>query len=98
MPQMPSIKIQSKSSLPMLLILLALIAGFIFYFQIIKPGEVNTYEILPDIQREVLKFRTFKNLELNFSVLERADFKSLRIFGEVPVKPSPGGKQDLFSQ
>lgn len=91
-------KIQSKSSLPIILILLALIAGFIFYFQIIRPGEVNEYEILPDVQGEILKFRAFKNLQLDFSVLERADFKSLRIFGETPVKTSPGGKTDLFSQ
>ena len=98
MPQTPFSKIQPKSSLPMILVLLALIAGFVFYFQIIRPGQVNQYGIPPDVQREVLKFRVFKNLQLDFSVFERADFKSLRVFGEVPVKPAPGGKQDLFSQ
>ena len=82
----------------MILVLLVLIAGFIFYFQIIRPGQVNKYEISPDSQREILRFRAFKNLQLDFSVFERADFKSLRVFGEVPVKPVPGGKQDPFSQ
>ena len=82
----------------MILLLLSLIAGLVFYFQIIRPGQVNEYEILPDVQREVLKFRTFKDMQLDFSVFERADFKNLRIFGEVPVRPVPGGKQDLFSQ
>ena len=82
----------------MILVLLALVAGFVFYFQIIRPGQVNEHELLPDVQRELSKFRVFKNLQLNFSIFERADFKSLRIFGEVPVKTAPGGKADLFSQ
>ncbi len=82
----------------MILILLFLIAGLVFYFQIIRPGQANEYEILPDVQREVLKFRTFKDMQLDFSVFERPDFKNLRIFGEVPVRPAPGGKQDLFTQ
>ena len=82
----------------MILLLLSLIAGLVFYFQIIRSGQVNEYEILPDVQREVLKFRTFKDMQLDFSVFERADFKNLRIFGEVPVRPAPGGKADLFSQ
>lgn len=82
----------------MILLLLSLIAGLVFYFQIIRPGQVNEYEILPDVQREVLKFRTFKDVQLDFSVFERADFKNLRIFGEVPVRPAPGGKTDLFAQ
>lgn len=82
----------------MILILLALIAGFLFYFQIIRPGEINEYEIPSNVQREVLIFRAFKDLQLNFSFFERPDFKNLRIFGEVPVKPAAGGKTDLFSQ
>jgi len=96
MPEMP-LKIKPKSSLPMIIILLAMVAGFIFYFQIIKPGQVNERGLLPDNQREISKLRIFKDLQLNFSVFDRADFKSLRIFGEVPVKTAPGGKQDLFA-
>lgn len=82
----------------MILLLLSLIAGLVFYFQIIRPGQVNEYEILPDVQREVLKFRAFKDMQFDFSIFERADFKNLRIFGEVPVRPAPGGKTDLFAQ
>lgn len=84
--------------MPIILILLALIAGFIFYSQIIKPGQVNEYEILPEVQKELSKLRVFKGLQLDFSIFDRADFKSLRIFGEVPVKTAPGGKTDLFTQ
>lgn len=97
MIKLPGLKTQG-SSLPMILVLLALIAGFIFYFQIIRPGQVNQYEILPDVQKELSRLRIFKGLQLDFSIFDRADFKSLRIFGEVPVKTAPGGKTDLFSQ
>lgn len=97
MPELP-LKIRSKSSLPMLIILLALVTGFIFYFQIIRPGQINEHKILLDAQKELLKLRVFKSLQLNFSIFDRTDFKSLRIFGEVPVKTAPGGKTDLFSQ
>lgn len=90
--------IQTKSFLPIILILLALIFGFVFYFQVIKPGQVNQYEIPAVIQGELIRFRAFKDLQLNFLLFERTEFKSLRIFGEVPVKPVPGGKTDLFSQ
>ena len=86
MPQTSFAKMQSKSSLPMILVLLVLIAGFVFYFQIIRPGQVNEYEILPDVQREVIKFRTFKAMQLDFSVFERADFKNLRISLRVLIK------------
>ncbi|MBI2003627.1 MAG: hypothetical protein HYS78_01480 [Parcubacteria group bacterium] len=100
MIKLPSIKIKTQggSSLPMILVLLALVAGFVFYFQVIKPGQVNEYELLPSVRAEISKLRTFRVLELDFSVFDRADFKSLRIFGESPVKTAPGGKNDLFSQ
>ena len=96
--KLPSLNPKGGSSLPMILILLALIAGFLFYFQVIKPGQVNQYEILPGAQKEISRFRSFRNIQFDFSVFDRPEFKSLRIFGESPVKPSPGGKTDLFSQ
>lgn len=97
MAQLPNIKMQGGSSLPMLLIFLALLGGFMFYFAVIRPGQVNEYELLPSAQSEMVKFRKFKTLQLNFSIFERPDFRSLRIFGEVPVRPIPGGKTDLFA-
>ncbi len=90
-------KIQGGSSLPMLLIFLALLFGFIFYFSVIKSGQVNKYEISTEVQTEMVKLRSFKNVMLNFSIFDRVEFRNLRIFGEVPVLPVPGGKTDLFA-
>lgn len=80
----------------MVLITLALLGGLTFYFSVIKPSQINEYEIASSIQAELARFRTFKNLRLDFSVFDRIDFRNLRIFGETPVRPVPGGKSDLF--
>jgi len=97
MIKLPVLKTQGGSSLPMILILLALLGGFVFYFSVIKPGQINEYEIASSIQSEMVRFRSFQSLRLDFSVFERIDFRNLRIFGESPVRPVPGGKTDLFS-
>lgn len=88
---------ETRSILPVILIVFAVVSGILFYFQILRPSQVNEYEILPDLQKEYLSLRVFKNLSLDFSVFDRIDFKNLRIFGEVPVKPSPAGKTNLFA-
>ncbi len=80
----------------MVLILLALVFGFVFYFQILKPGQVNEYEIAPSIRSSILELKNYKTLQFNFSLFDLPEFKSLRIFGEAPVKTAPSGKQDLF--
>ena len=94
----PTIRAETRSTLPVILIVLAVAAGVLFYFQILKPSQVNEYEISSDLQKEYSSFRIFKNLSLDFSIFNRIDFKDLRIFGEVPVKPAPSGKTDLFSK
>lgn len=94
----PTIRTETRSILPVILIVLAIAAGVLFYFQILKPNQINEYEISPNLQKEYSSFRVFKNLALDFSIFERIDFKDLRIFGEVPVKPSPSGKTNLFSK
>ena len=94
----PTIRAETRSTLPVILIVLAVAAGVLFYFQILKPGQINEYGISSDLQKEYSSFRIFKNLSLDFSIFNRVDFKNLRTFGEVPVKPSPSGKTNLFSK
>lgn len=97
MPE-PIIKTETKSSLPMILIFLSALAGVLFYFQILKPGQINEYEISSDLQAEYASFKIFKNLSLDLSVFDAPGFKNLRTFGESPVKPAQGGKANLFGQ
>ena len=97
MNQLPNFKMPGGSAFPVILVILALLAGLLFYFSIIKPGQINQYELMPLVQVELAKFREFKNIRFGFSIFDRVDFRNLRIFGEAPVKPAPGGKADLFS-
>lgn len=98
MVQLPNFKIQSGSPLTVILVVLALVAGMLFYFSVIKPGQINEYELGPSLQIELNRLKEFRTLQLDFSVFDRIDFRNLKTFGEVPVKPVPGGKTDLFSQ
>lgn len=92
----PIIQTETKSSLPLILIFLSVAAGVIFYFQILKPGQINEYEISSDLQNEYTSFIIFKNLAMDFSIFDTSAFRNLRIFGESPVRTSPGGKTNLF--
>lgn len=96
MPDKPLFQPKTSSFLPITLIVLGLAAGVLFYFQLIKPGRPTQIDLTPELRDEIAKLRKFKNLKLNFSIFDSQEFKNLRIFGDVPVRPSPGGKTDLF--
>lgn len=98
MVEKPLTQPKTVSSLPIILVVLGLAAGALFYFQLIKPGRVTEIALSPELRDEIAKLRKFKNLKLNLSIFDTEGFKNLRIFGDVPVKPAPGGKADLFSQ
>jgi len=75
------------------LLIASLIGGYFYYVQVLKP------EALP-IQTGVSATDTlskFKDLKLDFSILDDAKFKSLKIFGESPVQPGATGRVDLFA-
>ena len=39
----------------------------------------------------------FENLTIDFSILDDTRFRSLRVFGESPVRPGVTGKRDIFA-
>ena len=47
------------------------------------------------VQKDGLEM--FKNLSVDLSVLDDETYKSLRVFGELPVNPSAPGKSDPFT-
>lgn len=87
---------QSKNIFPIILIIISLIAGPIFYFQIIKPSQEEN-QLPSNIQEEIKKLQDFEKLELNFSIFNNPEFKKLKMFTELPVKPVSGGKPNLFA-
>lgn len=87
---------QSKNIFPIILIIISLIAGPIFYFQIIKPAQEEN-QLPSNIQEEIKKQQDFEKLELNFSIFNKPEFKKLKMFTELPVEPVSGGKPNLFA-
>ncbi len=86
----------SSSKLYVALIVLAgLVGGYIAYSQWIKPFEVSTPAPLIS-NKDGLS--AFKNLKIDFKVLDDPAYKSLITSGESPVNPGVTGKKDLFAQ
>lgn len=74
----------------LLIVLLGLIVGVIYYFGLIKPES----PITPKTYADLLEFRTVR---FNFSVLENESFENLETFGDIPVRPGVTGREDIFA-
>jgi len=77
------------------IVLLGIIGGYMYYSNIIRPAKVTLS--VPEIPKEdtLNKFKDTKSFD--FSVLNDPIFKSLKILGDVPVKPGTTGRTDLFA-
>jgi len=79
----------------MLLILVVVFAiGYLYYSQSIQPAQLPISPLPLSAKNDLA---VFKNLTIDFSVLDDSKFKSLRVFGESPVKPGITGKRDIFA-
>ena len=79
--------------IPIAIIVLGVIAGYLFFSLIIQGTEVEIP--LPVTTDDTLS--KFKDLSLDFSIFDDARFKSLKIFGESPVQPGATGRVDIFA-
>ena len=77
-----------------LVISIGLIAGYIIYSQWLKPAEMVIPAPAIGSQDSL---ETFKNLKIDFTVLDNPAYKSLITSGESPVNPGITGKKDLFA-
>lgn len=77
-----------------LIVLIGLVGGYIVYSQWIAPTEA-LIPPTPISSQDTLT--TFKNLKIDFSVLDNPGYKSLITSGESPVNPGITGKKDLFA-
>jgi hypothetical protein len=77
------------------IVLLGVVGGYMYYSSIIKPAKITLS--VPEIPKEdsLNKFKDTKSFD--FSVLNDPVFKSLKILGDVPVKPGTTGRTDLFA-
>lgn len=85
----------SPNLIPLLVVVLGIVGGYLYYSNVSSNSE-PVYNLPQEIQQDSLS--QFKNLELNFKVLENSKYRSLEIFGESPVSPGTPGKTNIFAQ
>lgn len=77
-----------------LILVLGFAIGYFYYSQWAVPAR-EPVGPPPLSSRDDLK--SFRDLQIDFSVLDNKKYKTLEIFGESPVNPGATGKKDLFS-
>ena len=90
---MVPIKENPSRVIPIAIMVLGILAGYMFFSLIIKGTEVG---ISPPVLADDTLSK-FKNLTLDFSVFDDTRFKTLKIFGESPVQPGATGRVDIFA-
>ncbi len=78
----------------MAIVVLGLIFGASYYFQVLRD---NALDIPPANIPPNDKLTQFNSLQLDFSIFDNTRFRSLKIFGESPVRPNTAGKGNPFS-
>ena len=84
----------ANKSIMMLIVVVAFAIGYLFYSQSIQPAQLPINPPPLSARDDLAKF---KDLTIDFSILDDSRFKSLRVFGESPVRPGVTGKRDLFA-
>lgn len=77
-----------------LIVLVGLVGGYIVYSQWLVPTETIIPALVISGQDNLT---AFKNLKIDFNVLDDSAYKSLITSGESPVNPGITGKKDLFA-
>jgi len=78
----------------LLILVIAFAIGYLYYSQSIQPAQLPI-DPIPLSARDDLVI--FKDITIDLSILDDTRFKSLRVFGESPVKPGVTGKRDIFA-
>ena len=84
----------TNRSIILLILVIAFAVGYLYYSQSIQPAQLPL-EPVPLSAKDDLNM--FRYLTIDFSILDDTRFKSLRVFGESPVRPGVTGKRDIFA-
>lgn len=78
----------------LMILVVAFAIGYLYYSQSIQPAQLPINQPPLTVKDDLTMF---KDLTIDFSILDDSRFKSLKIFGESPVKPGITGKRDIFA-
>jgi hypothetical protein len=84
----------ANRSLLLLIIVVTFAMGYLYYSRSIQPGQLS---VVPPPITDKDALVMFRDLIIDFSILDDTRFKSLRVFGESPVRPGVTGKRDIFA-
>jgi hypothetical protein len=84
---------QQSKLIPYLLILLGFAGGWYYYSQ-----AGSNFAVAPIPQEGRDDLRVFKNLRIDFAMLESPQYKHLRLYGEFPISKGVAGKTDPFAK
>lgn len=88
---MPQVTQRSNLMITILVAVVGMAAGYFIY------RSMGAYAVTPAPAAGAEAFAQLKGLTTDFSVLQDERFRSLQVFGELPVNPGIGGKNDLFA-
>ncbi len=79
-----------------LIVALGFIAGYYYHtaFNVAKPIPLPA-NLLQSGKSDTLA--PFKNLQIDFGILDNNRYRKLQIYGEQPVNPGQTGKRNLFA-
>lgn len=86
--------ISINKSIVSLILVAAFAVGYLYYSQSIQPTQLPIEPLSTSAKDDL---DAFKDIAINFSALDNPVFKSLKTFGELPVKPGVTGKTNPFS-
>lgn len=78
----------------LLIVVIAFAIGYLYYFQSVRPSQLPIEPPPLSIKDDLIMF---KDITIDFSILDDNRFKSLRVFGELPVRPGITGKRNIFA-
>lgn len=90
----PTSKPNSDNLYAGLILLFALVLGYVLYSSAIFPVAVE--EPVVQVARDEMLSK-IDSINLNFSIFDLVSFKQLKIFGLIPVKPGETGRDDPFA-
>jgi hypothetical protein len=83
---------RQSQALYYLIMLLGLVGGFLYNSQ--RDPAADVTPVPPALQ--ITSLRGLETLRIDYAVLESDQFRQLQVYGELPVDPGTGGKDDPF--
>jgi hypothetical protein len=80
-----------------LIIVLGFIAGYYYDTSFNIPGPVPLPASIVQREKGADALAPFKDLKIDFSILDNNRYKKLQVYGEQPVNPGQTGKRNLFA-